>query len=302
MVEHVSSTTFLVATSLTAAACFVGYSLWGISRGDLPRRADREEKFPVFKKPASSSSNVVKEGSQEDSSMRGYKKTSDGRTTSYFSRELSEEDKRLLAATNTGPQRIDSSSTDKLRNTGPIKIVSTGEGLAKGGSQWNSAGTYEEKDISRWARDHLHSLLAGLAVPKAGGTTMNAYVGTGDAVKVTGDASCVFSRGKYKFIYDLSVEVEFLLTCDSFENASFVAIRGDTKGKITISDITADLDIDLSISDVIGRDSDRRKGCVFRNCVGVSTTDDDHTSTLLHAIGKILKNFLSDLQKEYERE
>ena len=41
-----------------------------------------------------------------DSTMRGYKKTADGRTTTYFHREISEEEKKLLGDCKTHPHPL----------------------------------------------------------------------------------------------------------------------------------------------------------------------------------------------------
>merc|ERR1719361_164617 len=69
-----------------------------------------------------------KEGEgDEDSSMRGYKKTADGKTTSYFHTEITEEAKELIAKQGFGkPQKLDSAVDDDVSK----------------GSAWNKAGTY----------------------------------------------------------------------------------------------------------------------------------------------------------------
>jgi hypothetical protein len=290
--------TVLLGTGIAAIACFVSYSLLGKSTSSEKAKEDGE-KFPVFKKANSnSSSSVVKDGSGGDESMRGYKKLADGRTTSYFSREITDEDRRLLAETNTGPQRIDPGSSPSFCAS-PIKLKGV-QAAAPGGSKWNSAGTYEEKDISSWAQSQLRSLLTHLNVRLAGGTPLNVYIDVVHEVK--GDASCVFSRGKCKFIYDMSLEIGFLITNSSAEKPSFVLSRGDTKGKISITDITADADDDVvhCITDVIGRDTDRRAGGIFQTCIGASISRGS-TGTLLHAISEALKTFLVDMRREFEK-
>jgi hypothetical protein len=288
--------TVLIGTGLLSIACFLGYNILGVGSSPEKPKQKEEKPFPVFKKPSSNSS-VVKDGNG-DESMRGYKKTADGRTTSYFSREISEDDRRLLAETNTGPQRIDSGSSP-IVCAGPVKL-SVESAASKSGSMWNSAGTYEEKDIASWAQSRLKSLLINLKVRSAGGTSFHVYV---DAVHdVKGDASCVFSRGKTKFIYDLSAGIEFLITSASTDNPTFVLSRGDTKGKIAITDITADADDDVlhCITDCIGRDTDRRAGGVFSSCIGTSISGGSK-GTLLHAINEVLKTFLLDMKREFER-
>jgi len=77
---------------------------------------------------------------------------------------------RLLLQANTGPQRIDSGGGAAAPSS-PMRVsrdcsaattsastnAATGSvsGGSKGGSEWNSAGTFEEKDVSGWARRRL---------------------------------------------------------------------------------------------------------------------------------------------------
>ena len=52
--------------------------------------------------------------------MRGYKKTSDGKTTSYFHTEISEEAKRLIEQQGFGkPQKLEA----PVEVPGPLKIA-----------------------------------------------------------------------------------------------------------------------------------------------------------------------------------
>eukprot|EP00931_Biecheleriopsis_adriatica_P002145 TRINITY_DN1027_c0_g1_i5.p1 TRINITY_DN1027_c0_g1~~TRINITY_DN1027_c0_g1_i5.p1 ORF type:complete len:304 (-),score=92.96 TRINITY_DN1027_c0_g1_i5:211-1122(-) len=94
----------------------------------------------------------------EAKEFRGYKKTSDGRTTSYFHTEISDEAKKLIEAQGFGkPQKLDT----------PIE-----ESDAKGGgSKWNQAGTYEEKGMTKWLEERLKQQIVGITfqLPKDGG-------------------------------------------------------------------------------------------------------------------------------------
>lgn len=113
--------------------------------------------------------------------FRGYKKTSDGRTTSYFSREQTEEEKRLLG--NIAPQRLDAVGT------------ATGEG--KGASAWNQAGTWEEKNTSDWCSKSLTSFLQKVSVQIEGLTGL-----VKDVKDLTGDASVAFVSAKKRYVFD----------------------------------------------------------------------------------------------------
>eukprot|EP00929_Paragymnodinium_shiwhaense_P038701 TRINITY_DN20428_c0_g1_i1.p1 TRINITY_DN20428_c0_g1~~TRINITY_DN20428_c0_g1_i1.p1 ORF type:complete len:401 (+),score=144.26 TRINITY_DN20428_c0_g1_i1:70-1272(+) len=135
------------------------------------------------------------ENGGEDLSMRGYKTTSDGKKTSYFHTEISEEAKALIAAQGFGkPQKLETPVEDK-----------EGKG---GGSTWNQAGTYEEKNMMKWLTDRLKEKLVGISMELPGNwkNTSGAISITG-IEEVKGDATISMSRGKRRHVLDLALEV-----------------------------------------------------------------------------------------------
>merc|ERR1711998_289037 len=87
--------------------------------------------------------------------LRGYKKTSDGRTTSYFNNELDEHTKSLIG--NIAPKRIDPSGSLGINSPSSPAVISRNDSTAStnsnnssgaGASVWNTAGTWEERDMS----------------------------------------------------------------------------------------------------------------------------------------------------------
>ena len=102
---------------------------------------------------------------EDDMTLRGYKKTSTGKITTYFNRELTEEEKKLLG--DQTPKRIDSSSNGRTPSAMTPDSVSPNPTTQ--GSVWNSAGTYEEKNITDWAqktlrkkfKQHCHAIAGG---------------------------------------------------------------------------------------------------------------------------------------------
>jgi tetratricopeptide (TPR) repeat protein len=72
--------------------------------------------------------------------VRGYKITKDGKKTSFFTHEQTAEEKALIG--DIAPKRIDSAAAAAT----PAALKNE-----KGVSSWNSAGTWEEKDLSKWA-------------------------------------------------------------------------------------------------------------------------------------------------------
>ena len=97
---------------------------------------------------------VVEDDDDEEGLQKGYKKTKDGRTTSYFTRELDDGAKKLLEAQGLTPQ----------------KIISTGETKVEQIKNWNETGvTWVDKDISKFATDQLKRIrtnieIAGIAI------------------------------------------------------------------------------------------------------------------------------------------
>lgn len=104
-----------------------------------------------------------------------------------------------------------------------------------GPSQWNAAGTWEDRDMTSWAQPHIKQLLVGLtATDKASGVTVT----IGSVSKVEGDATIIFTRGKKKFGYDLNVTANF--TGDQKED------KVEGKLEFTLDDTNGD-DYDILI-------------------------------------------------------
>jgi len=156
-----------------------------------------------------------KEGEDADNSMRGYKVTADGKKTSYFHTEISDEAKRLIEEQGFGkPKKIEG------------EVAQAAADVKGGGSQWNQAGTYEEKGMTKWVQESLQAALKGITfeVPAgSGGSITTTEVGT-----ITGDANISVSRGKRRHLLDIAFDVEF------------EGKMGDStgKGKLKISEVS----------------------------------------------------------------
>lgn len=79
--------------------------------------------------------------SEPGSGMKGYKKTADGRTTTYFNNDLTEEAKALIG--DIAPKKLEPAA------------AGGGAGAAEDGggndvSAWNKAGTWESRDMTRF--------------------------------------------------------------------------------------------------------------------------------------------------------
>ncbi|CAH0483113.1 unnamed protein product [Peronospora belbahrii] len=71
-------------------------------------------------------------------------------------------------------------------------------------SVWNSAGTWEERDKSEWARARLkHHILTSFGFEDE---TLGLVIKATSIVHCNGDAKVVFSRGKKRCGYEMSVK------------------------------------------------------------------------------------------------
>jgi len=143
----------------------------------------------------------AKKSKTTEQEMRGYKVRADGKVTSYFHTDITEEAKALIG--DCKPQKIETPREDSSNNT-------------TAGSQWNQAGTFESVSRTAWFTEKLKSELQGkIDLP-------NGLPSIGYKVKeVIGDASINSARGKIKYVQDMGVTLKWTL-------------NGDEKGEGTI--------------------------------------------------------------------
>ena len=93
--------------------------------------------------------------------IRGYKLTSDGRKTSYFNNEMDAKTKELIG--DIRPQKLE---------TVPDAAATAPTGGTT--SAWNTAGTWESRNMTSWATGHLEGLLkaATFVLPNDMGTVV----------------------------------------------------------------------------------------------------------------------------------
>jgi hypothetical protein len=167
---------------------------------ELKREQEKQRKEENQKARADASPMVVDDHDSDEelteselAMLRGYKNTSDGRTTSYFTRELSEEEKKILG--NTAPQKLGAISAEGLTLISP-SASADGKGKA---SAWNRAGTWEEKNTTDWCTPHLQSKFLAATACLEGGN----YVAVVTTVEnLSGDASVAVVGGKKRYIFD----------------------------------------------------------------------------------------------------
>ena len=153
--------------------------------------------------------------------LRGYKIVG-GKKTSYFHHEMTEEEKKLIG--DIAPKKLDVNAA--------ATTATPAEPVVEGASAWNKAGTWEEKDIGKWAVDTLSSTLL---------TCSYDIPGTDQTVKVVkankmdvhdgGHASVAAVRGKKRYIYEFGYELVWELS--SAGGDADVEMRG----KLVLPDI-----------------------------------------------------------------
>jgi len=166
---------------------------------DEKKAAKKEEERLRREARKSKGEDIVKDDSDDDlgtDKVRGYKLTSDGRKTSFFNNELTEETKALIG--DIAPKPINASAS-----TAPSPIKHT-ESTGSNASAWNHAGTWEEKDTTDWCQENLTEMLSTLEFSRSGLTAE-----VSEVKEVKGDASVVVIRAKKRYVFDLTGELHF---------------------------------------------------------------------------------------------
>lgn len=204
-----------------------------------------DEKVPIVTASASRSSSAAAMKSSPSASVgesvgevvaddedagivRGYKKTSDGRTTSYFNHELDDQTRKLIG--DIRPKRL-----EVLEEKKP-------DGLAPGSSVWNSAGTFESVSHTPYAVQRITELLSSedmFHTDSASGSSIRVK----SLKDIVGDAEITMLRGKRKHIYDFQLTIRWELS-----SASGRSVEGD----LVVADVTADQDYDFASVTVDG--------------------------------------------------
>lgn len=193
---------------------------------ELFRNASKDEKKPTAKtekKPPSTTpmvnnantSSVKKTvekskpaaSSKSTEDMRGYKILEDGRQTSFFHREYSEEALKLMG--DHTPKALDAIAAQKLLDE---------QAKLQGASAWNVKGTFEERDMTNWAKNRIEELVAAVS-EEFQGYTFN----LGKLVDFEGDAAVSMIRGSKRRIFDFTFSVKWTATGPSeLEGKMFV--------------------------------------------------------------------------------
>jgi len=230
------------------------------------RRKAREAAKAVAKDDDDDSDDELTE--KELAQLRGYKKTADGRVTSYFTREQSDHEKSLIG--DIAPKRLEPSAAPS-----PMSAES-GKGNP---SVWNQAGTtWEEKNTTDWCRGQLETRL------KETKATVDDVVAVVTGVEnMTGDASVAIASGKKRYIFDFHCKVTFEVR-DADTDDIFA------KGSLKLPDICSTHHHELEVE--IG-------GWKTKPADDMSHKALDCRDALVPLVRASVKNFVDDFNNEY---
>jgi hypothetical protein len=205
-----------------------------------PSAASKTAKAKAKAKAVSSSSSgnngsvVIEDGEEDLGGVRGYKVRADGSKTTFFNNDLTDEAKALIG--DIAPKKIvGAAAVASGGGGGGGGAAAVGAPAAAGGaavavaasqggkSAWNSAGTWEEKDVSEWATGALRAQLLGARVELGGaaGAALAAALGqegaaveggalvVDDVKSLEGDANLATIRGRLRRFYDFSFKVQW---------------------------------------------------------------------------------------------
>ena len=165
---------------------------------DRKRKERRDSKKKAATASSRSDSSDDEDLGLKKEQVRGYKINSEGRKTSFFNNELTKEQKELIG--DITPKPI------AATNCPPPAPLASDSTPTKSASVWNSAGTWEEKDTSEWCQGRLKDILKGTVADE---DCSSLVVKVSELKDVNGDASVVVSRGKKRYIFDLSCNLKF---------------------------------------------------------------------------------------------
>ena len=129
--------------------------------------------------------------------VRGYKIVN-GKKTSYFHNELSAEARELIG--DIAPKKLESAEAPVIK------------AAPAGASAWNKAGTWEEKDVTKWATSSMkeHILATTYTFPESS-PAPGALVTVTKVSKLEGHASHALARGKKRYIYEFLCKLDWKL-------------------------------------------------------------------------------------------
>ncbi|CCI49653.1 unnamed protein product [Albugo candida] len=149
-------------------------------------------------------------------SVRGYKKLADGRVTTFFHNELDEQTKQLIG--DIAPKPVNDPNAVQIKSV-------------EGASAWNQGNTFEERNMTAWAKERIESLFRDLSVP-FDEARLKGQLSVESIMDLNGDASVAFLRGSKRYIYEFSFRLKCNLTIQGRDQK--------TEGNLQFLDFSSD--------------------------------------------------------------
>jgi hypothetical protein len=173
--------------------------------------------------------------------VRGYKIRSDGKKTSYFHREIDDETKKLIG--DIAPKKL--GEENNTSSTSAVDSIAAQQ-QQEGTSAWNKAGTWEERDVTPWAKESLTmALLSCKYVLPNGSPSPGSTVTIYEIGKLDGSASYAAVRGKKRYIYEFALTIKWEFTLCKEEDGKGVdsTQQQQCRGEMTFPDIDGTVEV-----------------------------------------------------------
>lgn len=164
------------------------------------------------------------DGFTKSDHIKGYKIVN-GKKTSYFHNELSEDAAKLIG--DIAPKKLDPSVAE-LANSAAVE---------QGTSAWNKAGTWEEKNCTAWAIETITEQLMKLTytLPSSSPAPNGVISICKVDLQKSSHASVAAVRGKKRYIYELDITVHWNFIHDTL-SASGTMRFPDVDGTCMLGD------------------------------------------------------------------
>ncbi|KAH8065874.1 hypothetical protein JL722_261 [Aureococcus anophagefferens] len=184
------------------------------------KKVDVAPKIEAFVKPApigdKTKSAAPAAGGKSD--MRGYKIDSQGRKTTFFNNELSDEAKALIG--DIAPKKVEA----------PVSMATKA-----GESSWNQAGTFESKDhkwAKAWLEDKFADFMVDLPDRQVGAVSVPCFL-TVKVLRLQGRRVDGPGPGKKKWVFDASFKLDWEFALDDKGSVA--------KGSVAFPDVSGDV-------------------------------------------------------------
>lgn len=151
---------------------------------------------------ANSTAKGKDDDNEEGEQIRGYKILPDGRKTSFFDHQMTEEEKKLLGYERSGDGSLN--LKPKQLSAEEAKALEEEQKSSAGASSVWAGNTWEDRKMNDWAETKLRELTAGCTATAGEDTIVMKEVES-----FTGTASVYVKKGKKRYFYDLSFKLKW---------------------------------------------------------------------------------------------